>query len=214
MRRLLPRYPSGRDCSPITSLFSSWDDVDGDKRDEPHTGIDAGRIGDAILAPAPGTVIAVWRADWGWGPEGALMMRHDKADLGLTEGPEFYYSEFDHLRYDEIAGIAVGRRIARGDVLAHVYRPGGNPEYLPEVHWEVWSIDDDNATVWDLNEHGARSWRNDTGHLVDPLYMMSLNGTIHADGSVPIQAFEPKRDYSGFRGFTYILRCRPAAAER
>ena len=42
--------------------------------------------------------------------------------------------------------------------------------------------------------------------------MMSLNEPIRADGSVPIQAFDPKRDYRGFRGFTYILPCPPTAA--
>ena len=97
-RRLTPDYPLDRDCSPLTSLFSSWDDVDGTKRDEPHSGVDGGRLGDAILAPAPGKIIAVWRANWGWGMEGALMIRHSKEDLGLTSGPDAYYSEFDHLR--------------------------------------------------------------------------------------------------------------------
>ncbi len=102
---MTPDYPLDRDCSPLTSLFSSWDDVDGTKRSEPHSGVDGGRLGDAILAPAPGVVIAVWRADWGWGLEGALMIRHSREDLGLTGGPDTYYSEFDHLRYDEIRNI-------------------------------------------------------------------------------------------------------------
>lgn len=206
-RKLVPRYPSGRDCPPITSLFSSWDDVDGTKRNQPHSGIDLGDFGDLIMAPAPGTVVAVWRADWGWGPEGALMLRHSKADLGLTDGPEFYYSEFDHLHYDEIASIPIGRHVARGERLAHVDRPGGDPEYLPEVHWEVWSITNDAATEWGVNEHGGRYWHNATGHLVDPLYMLSLNAPIQHDGSVAIQPFEPKHEYRGFRGFTYILLC-------
>ena len=213
-RKLVPRYPSGRDCPPITSLFSSWDDVDGTKRSRPHSGVDLGDFGDLIIAPAPGTIVAVWRADWGWGPEGALMLRHSKADLGLTDGPDFYYSEFDHLHYDEIGGIHIGRRVARGERLAHVDRPGGDSDYLPEVHWEVWSIADDTATKWDVNEHGGRYWHNATGHLVDPLHMLSLNAPVHADGSVPIQPFDRKRDYRGFRGFTYILLCPPTPAAR
>jgi len=209
-RKLIPRYPADRDCPPVTSFFGSFDDVDGRKRDERHSGIDLGRLGDPVLAPAPGVIVAVWRADWGWGPEGALMIRHSKADLGLEYGPEFYYSEFDHLRYNEIADIRAGRRVARGETLAHVFRPGGDPDNLPEVHWEVWSIADDAATVWTRNEHHRRAWTNDTGHLVDPLYMLSLNGTIRADGSVSIQAFDPARDYRKFRGFTYVLPCPPA----
>lgn len=213
-RKLIPRYPGDRDCSPITSPFSSWDDVDGGKRDDPHSGIDLGRLDETVMAPAPGTVIAVWRANWGWGEEGAMLLRHSKADLGLEYGPNFYYSEFDHLRYDEIANVAVGRRVARGEPLAHVFRPGGDPGYLPEVHWEVWSIADDAATVWSHNEHGGLAWHNDTGHLVDPLYMLSLNGTIAADGSVPIHAFDAAHDYRRFRGFTYILPCPPIAVRR
>lgn len=209
-RKLIPRYPADRDCSPITSLFASFDDVDGRKRDERHSGIDAGRLGDPILAPAPGAIVAAWRADWGWGPEGALMIRHTKADLGLDEGPDIYYSEFDHLRYDEIAGATAGRRVARGETLAHVFRPGGDPKNLPEVHWEVWSIEDDAATVWERNAHHRRSWSNETGRLVDPLSMLALQAAIRPDGSAPIAPFDRTRDYRGFRGFTYILPCPPA----
>ena len=127
-QRLTPEYPLDRDCSPLTSLYLSWDDVDGTKRSEPHSGVDGGRLGDAILAPAAGVVIAVWRADWGWGLEGALMIRHSREDLGLTGGPDFYYSEFDHLRYDEIRNIRVGKRVKRGERLATVNRPGGKSQ--------------------------------------------------------------------------------------
>ncbi len=211
-RLLTPAYPLDRACSPLTSLFSSWDDVDGTKRDQPHSGVDGGRLGDAILAPAPGEVIAVWRANWGWGPEGALMIRHSKKDLGLTRGRDFYYSEFDHLRYSEVRHIPVGKRVERGEMLAHVFRPGGDPQYLPEVHWEVWSIGDDDSTEWAENKYGGKYWTNETGHLVDPLYMMSLNAAVRSDNSVPIMPFDAKRDYRGFHGFTYILTCPPLKA--
>lgn len=212
-QRLTPDYPLDRDCSPLTSLFSSWDDIDGSKRDEPHTGVDGGRLGDPILAPAPGEVMAVWHANWGWGLEGALMLRHSKEDLGLTEGPDFYYSEFDHLRYDEIRHIREGKKVRRGEVLAHVFRPGGDPKYLPEVHWEVWSIDDDDATDWDENDDGTLYWTNATGHLLDPLHMVSLNAASRHDHSVLITPFDARRDYRGFRGFTYILPCPPLKAK-
>ena len=206
-QRLTPDYPLDRDCSPLTSLYLSWDDVDGTKRSEPHSGVDGGRLGDAVLAPAAGVVIAVWRADWGWGLEGALMIRHSRSDIGLTAGPDFYYSEFDHLRYDEIRNIRVGKRVKRGERLATVYRPGGDPKYLPEVHWEVWTIGDDDATEWEKKADGTKDWSNDTGQLVDPLHMLSLNAAARHDDSVEIPPFEAKRNYRGFRGFTYILPC-------
>ena len=208
-RGLEPFDPPGLVCSPVTSLFWSWIDVDGSRRDEPHSGVDAGRLNDPIFAPADGVVVAVWHADWGWGHEGALMIRHDRADLGLSEGPAYYYSEFDHLRYGDIADIPVGKPVRRGERLARVFRPGGNPQYLPEVHWEVWSIEDDSATTWDTNEYGERAWSNPTGRLIDPLYLMSLNAPPREDGRVEIVPFEAGRDYSGYRGFTYILPCGP-----
>jgi murein DD-endopeptidase MepM/ murein hydrolase activator NlpD len=209
---LIPRYPADRDCSPLTSLFSSWDDVDGSKRDEPHTGVDGGRFGDAVLAPAPGVVIAVWEADWGWGREGALLIRHSRADLGLGDGPEHYYSEFDHLRHDEIRAIAKGRRVERGERLASVFRPGGKARYEPEVHWEVWSVGDDAATRWRTNRHGRRYWTNRTGHLIDPLSLFSPDKPARADGSVEIAVFDPARGDREYRGFTYILPCPKSAA--
>jgi murein DD-endopeptidase MepM/ murein hydrolase activator NlpD len=209
-----PQYPTNMDCSPLTSLFSSWADVDGSKRSEPHSGVDGGRLGDPILAPAPGVVIAVWKANWGWGEEGALMIAHSRADLGLTEGPNLYYSEFDHLRYAEIRSIEVGQRIERGQQLATVFRPGGKNQYLPEVHWEVWSIDDDAATRWSINRYGGKYWRNRTGRLIDPLYLLSLNGPLRHDGVVDIPPFERGRDYREFRGFTYILPCVERKSEQ
>jgi murein DD-endopeptidase MepM/ murein hydrolase activator NlpD len=209
MKRLrrTPEYPPDKDCSPLTSLYSSWADVDGTKRSEPHSGVDGGGLGDPVLAPAAGVVIAVWQANWGWGREGALLIAHSRTDVGLQDGPERYYSEFDHLRYDEIRSIAVGRQIRRGEQLATVFRPGGKAEYLPEVHWEVWTIDDDTATRWTDNKFGGRYWTNKTGHLIDPLYMLSLNAPARTDGIVEIPVFEHGRDYRDFRGFTYILPC-------
>jgi len=203
-RGLLPKYPADKDCSPITSTFASWADVDGSRRDEAHSGIDAGRLGDPILAPAPGVVAAVWPANWGWGREGALIIKHERSDLGLQDGPPFYYSEFDHLRYRDIRNLSVGQRVARGERLARVFRPGGNPDYLPEVHWEVWSIDDDSATTWHKNEFGRNDWFNKTANLVDPLSLMSPAVPVSGDDGVELQAFEKGRDY---RGFTYILPC-------
>lgn len=204
---LRPRYPAGHACSPLTSLYASWKDVDGSTRDEVHSGVDGGRLGETILAPGPAVVRAVWIADWGWGPEGALLLRHSADDLGLDEGVEDYYSAFYHLKQEEVGRYKVGQRIERGQPLAHVGRPGGRPIYLPEVHWEVYEVGDDDATKWHENEHGREYWTNRTSKLVDPLYMMSREaGTL--DGSdVLIEPFRSGKDYRDYKGFTYILPC-------
>jgi murein DD-endopeptidase MepM/ murein hydrolase activator NlpD len=204
---LIPRYPADRICPPITSFYASWDDVDGTRRREPHSGVDAGGLGDIIIAPAPGTIIAAWKANWGWGDEGALLIRHSRAELGLASGPEFYFSEFDHMRFADVEKLHEGSRVDRGQSLGIVSRPGGNSRYLPEVHWEVWQVDDADANKWSLNELGTRVWKNKTAHLVDPLYMLSLNARPHQDGSVDINVFDPQGDYRGFKGFTYIFPC-------
>lgn len=206
---LFPRYPDGYRCSPLTSLYASWDDVDGTRRDERHSGVDGGRLGDAILAPADGVVLAAWQANWGWGQEGSVLIRHTKEDLGLGEGPAFYYSEFDHLRMEEVRRLTEGEKVSRGQRIATVFRPGGKAQYLPEVHWEVWQVDDDSSLRWSTNRYGGRYWTNKTAHLIDPLYLLSLNGTIGEDGSVDIPVYDPQIDYSQFRGFSYILPCTP-----
>ena len=203
---LIPRYPEGYECSPLTSLYASWKDVDGSGREERHSGIDGGRLGDEILAPAPGVIKAVWQANWGWGKEGAILIRHSRADLNLDEGPPFYYSAFYHLRYDDVRGLKAGRQIKRGQVLARVFRPGGKTIYLPEVHLEVYEVDDDDAMQWDENEHGARYWENEASRLIDPLYMLSRQH-IPLDNQVVLEPFVKGADYSAFRGFTYILPC-------
>jgi murein DD-endopeptidase MepM/ murein hydrolase activator NlpD len=202
---LLPKYPDG--CSPLTSLYASWTDVDGTDRDEAHSGVDGGRLGEPIFAPGPGEVRAVWVADWGWGKEGALLIRHSAKDLNLNEGVDYYYSAFDHINYEELKHFREGERIERGRVLAHVHRPGGKPFYLPEVHWEVWEVRDDEATQWHENSHGRPNWSNRTAKLVDPLYMLSREpGTLEGH-TVSIVPFRRGKDYSQYSGFTYILPC-------
>jgi murein DD-endopeptidase MepM/ murein hydrolase activator NlpD len=204
---LKPKYPEGYACSPLTSLYASWKDVDGSGRDEPHSGVDGGRFGDPILAPGPGVVRAVWQANWGWGPEGALLIRHSSKELNLDEGVPDYYSAFYHLNYDELGSLRAGQRIERGQVLAHVWRPGGKPQYLPEVHWEVYELGDDDDLKWHEGDNGFPYWTNNTARLVDPLYMMSREpGTLHGT-QVIIEPFRPQKDYGAYRGFTYILPC-------
>jgi murein DD-endopeptidase MepM/ murein hydrolase activator NlpD len=207
---LVPVYPEGYACSPLTSFYASWLDVDGTHRDEIHSGVDGGALGEWILAPAPGKVLAVWEADWQWGREGALLLVHTAKDLNLEgDGAPFYFTAYDHVKYSEISGLRVGQTIERGQPLARVYRPGGHARYLPEVHWEVWEARYESLR-WVTNSHGGREWRNESARLIDPLYMLGIHNPPTDGKSVPIAPFEADRDYSSFRGFTYIFRCRKA----
>jgi murein DD-endopeptidase MepM/ murein hydrolase activator NlpD len=205
---LKPRYPREFDCSPLTSLYASWIDVDGTRRNERHSGVDGGRLGDWIFAPGPGTVRAVWKADWGWGSEGALLIEHTSSGLNMTDDIPIFYSEFDHLSLAEIEHFKVGDRIVRGQKLAHVFRPGGNDEYLPEVHWEVWAIEKEEELSWSTNRAGGRYWISASARLIDPLYMLAQNSGPDSDGGVAVTPFVAGDDYRGFHGFTYILPCQ------
>jgi len=205
---LRPVYPADYDCSPLTSLYASWIDVDGTRRDEVHSGIDGGRIGEPVLAPAPGTVRAVWKADWQWGKEGALLVRHTREDLNLNSGAPFYYSAFYHLKYEDVKAFKVGQRIERGQKLANVFRPGGKSIYLPEVHLEVYEVSDDAALTWDTNKYGAPDWDNDSARLIDPLYLMALHAPPSDGVHVELKPFDASFNFEGFQGFSYILPCR------
>jgi hypothetical protein len=137
-----------------------------------------------------------------WGREGALLTREE---FGLKEGPAFYYSEFDYMTYRAASAFTVGQKIARAERLAHVRRPGGNEKYLEEVHWEVWEGDDDAALEWRRSDRGTKFWTNPTARLIDPLYMLSRQTPPDDQGQVMITPYLHGRDYSQFRGFTYIL---------
>lgn len=211
---LTPRYPTNMNCSPLTSLYASWDDVDGSRRDEAHSGVDGGRLGDAIMAPASGHVVALWRADWGWGEEQALLVNHSASEINLKGHQNLaYYSEFDHLNLHERISLSPGDKIARGQRLASVFRPGGNKDYLPEVHWEVWEAKTDADLTWKTNKFDHPYWEIQSARLVDPLYMLSLNGVVRPDLNVDIPAYRPNADYSHFVGFTYPLPCRPPSPD-
>jgi hypothetical protein len=185
---LLPSYPDG--CSPLTSLYASWTDVDGSQRDEAHSGVDGGRLGEPIFAPGPGEGARGMGGGLGLGPGRRPAGPAFAKELNLDEGVEYYYSAFDHISYDEIKHFQEGQRIERGQIIAHVSRPGGKPFYLPEVHWEVWEVADDEATKWHENSRGRPNWSNRTAKLVDPLYMLSREpGTLegHAVSIVPFR---------------------------
>jgi murein DD-endopeptidase MepM/ murein hydrolase activator NlpD len=205
---LTPVYPKGYACSPLTSLYASWIDVDGTRRKEQHSGVDGGHLGDPVLAPASGTVRRAWVADWGWGHEGALLVIHTREDLNLTTGPDLYYAAFYHLKYSDVSALKEGQRIARGQRLASVFRPGGKRIYLPEVHFEVYEVGDDTKFFWGRMKVGTPYFDNPSAHLIDPLYMLSLEVRPTEDREVLIQPFEGGRNYDSFKGFTYFLPCR------
>lgn len=203
---LVPVYPKGFACSELTSTYASWVDVDGRPRDAVHSGVDGGRLGEWIVAPGPGTVRAVWEANWRWGKEGALLLTHTAEELNLTGGVPLYFTVYDHLKWEEIQHLKPGQKIRRGQRLARVYRPAGRVQYLPEVHFEVWEADHDKLT-WITNMHGGAEWRNETARLIDPLYMFGRHSGQRDGRFVKIKPFEPKKRYGAFRGFTYIFEC-------
>lgn len=203
-----PQYPKNAWCSPLTSLYGSWTDLDGSRRKMAHTGVDGGRLGEWITAPANGRVKAVWRANWGVGREGALLIVHTREDLNLTGGAPYYYSEFDHLNYEEIKAFKVGQKIKRGQRLARVWRPGGKSRYLPEVHWEVWEVWRDRL-VWKKNRYKAPVWQNKRARLVDPVSMLHLNVRTDTNSTAGITPPYQCGNRRACRGFSYILPCKP-----
>lgn len=204
---LTPVYPEEYDCSPLTSLYASWLDIDGTKRDERHSGVDGGRLGEWILAPASGTVRAAWRSNWQWGWEGSLLISHTREEINLEGGAPIYYSAFDHLTFDEIKHFKTGQKISRGQRLARVARPGGNPDFGPEVHWEVWEVWADRLT-WKKNKYNAPVWHNKSASLIDPLYMLGLNRPNRKSLNAQITPYDDCKDYKDCVGYTYILPCK------
>lgn len=204
---LKPHYPPRYKCSPLTSLYASMIDVDGTRRKKWHSGIDAGRLGDPIFAPASGVIKAVWRANWGWGDEGALLIRHSRSDLGFTKGAPFYYTALSHLHYDDIKHLKKGAHIRRGQKLAKVSRPGGKKHYLPEVHLEVYEVNDhrEKSIKWRKNKLGRMYWVNRKSRIIDPLYMFSFQEPAANKRQVNLSIYTPGKPH---KGFTYFLPCK------
>jgi hypothetical protein len=202
---LVPLYPDGVSVPRLTSLYGSWTDVDGSMRDEAHSGVDGGELGDMILSPARATVVASWIADWGWGEEGALLLLHARSDLNLSHGVPYYYSAFYHLNADDVSDFREGDIVERGQVFARVWRPGGDRRYLPEVHWEVYEVEDPDAIYWVVNDQGYPAWDNETSELIDPLFLMRPARSAESQMEVPIVPFEAGRKAGTYRGFSYIL---------
>ena len=145
----------------------------------------------------PERFLAAWEANWKWGPEGALLISHSSKDLNLASGPAYYYSEFDHLNFDEVKRLKPGDRVERGQRLARVHRPGGHSFYLPEVHWEVWEAEDEDIK-WKTNTYDALAWSNRSAVLIDPLYMLALHAPPNDKRTVKLTPFIRGENYSSF----------------
>ncbi len=108
-----------------------------------------------------------------------------------------------------MSGLRESDVIERGQVFARVWRPGGKRRYLPEVHWEVYEVDDPDVLYWITNEHGYPAWDNDTSELIDPLYLMRPARPTGSRLEVPIVPFDAGRTAVPYSGFTYILAPAP-----
>lgn len=205
-----PRYPRDSICPTLTSLHGSSANVDGSKRENPHVGVTGGRMGDAVIAPADGHVIAIWETNFGWGIEWNVLIQHAAADLNLSDEKSIFYSEFSHFYKKDLQHLRVDQAITRGQPIGRVHFPGGNPKYHAEVHWEVYEVPDiaSSKIIWIKNESGFDIWQNNKARPVDPLYMLSLHQGISSAGEVRIVPFTTGNDYSEFKGFSYIFECK------
>jgi hypothetical protein len=52
-------------------------------------------------------------------------------------------------------------------------------------------------------------WWNNSAKLIDPLYMLARNSPPDDLRRVLLTPFVEGHDYTWFKGFTYILPCRP-----
>jgi len=202
------RYPVDLSCGLVTSLFGSWDDLDGSRRDAPHEGIDLGRLGDRVIAPASGTITAIWQVKHDWGNDWNVLITHLAADLNMADPARAYYTEFDHLRQDDIAHLQIGVRVERGAMIGVVRHPGNNPKFRAEVHMENYVVPYRAREALSWRQQGQfRYWWNDAAELVDPLSLLAMDQTLLGTNWVTMPIFQPGADYSGVRGLTYPLSC-------
>ena len=73
---------------------------------------------------------------------------------------------------------------------------------------EVFEIpaDKQDELSWHI-DLGVRYWLNTYAKLIDPLMMLAHHQEQLIGEKAEIVPFEPERDHSGFRGFTYPLSC-------
>lgn len=201
-------YSRDMNCGQITSGFGSVIDLDGTRRDQPHTGIDFGNLGDRVIAPADGTVRAIWRVTHDWGTDWNLLLTHTTSQLNFPARQVVYYTEFDHLQIADLSHLKVGNRVTRGSRIGTVRHPGNNPRFRAETHMEVYKIPlgKQNATHWRTN-NGRKYWFNPYAILLDPEYMLTRHEHAHPPGKTKIVLFDKRAEMDKFAGFTYPIQC-------
>lgn len=197
---LLPRYPRDSVCPALAALHGS---VVGTEQTERQRGVAGGRVGDAVIAPADGTIVAVWETGGGRGKEWALLMSHAPADVNMSDDRVSHLSQFDRLEGRDLQNLQVGARIERGQEVARVRHSAG-------VRWQVYEIIDAAETDlrWTRNRHGTDAWTHASARPIDPLYMLSRNQRKETAGPVDLVPFTKGNDFSDFAGFTYIFECK------
>lgn len=207
---LIPRYPKDSVCPALTSLFGESIDPNGNTLSELQSGIEGGRSGDVIIAPADGVVAGMWQTNLGWGLEWSILIRHTADDLNLSDKSTIYYSEFSHFRKIDIDHLELNMPLKRGQNIGKVASRGGNPNLPPKVHWAVYEVSDtkNSTDKWTKNEFGSDVWQNDKARLINPLFMMSLHHGENNPTDVRIVPFKKDYDYSQFKGFSYFFECK------
>jgi len=206
--KTVPVYPAGMKCGKISSYFGDTLDLDGTRRDVAHEGIDLGNLGDRVIAPANGTVLAIWAVHHTWGTDWNLLIHHTQDDLNMQKSGSFYVSEFDHLQKRNMPGLKPGDKIKAGQVLGRVGHPGKNPRFAPEVHLEVYRLPNGtwNKTTWH-NADGIRYWWNDAADLIDPMWMLTRQNANRKSSTSNIQLFNGSPNAPKNVGFVYPLLC-------
>lgn len=201
-------YPEGMKCGEISSGFGDVFDLDGARRDVRHEGIDLGNLGDPVIAPGDGTVLAIWAVHHKWGTDWNLLIRHSPEDLNLIEPGSIYVSELDHLQSRDMPMLKPGDRLSAGQIIGRVRHPGDNQRFAPEVHLELYRLPDSawGMTEWDETD-GRRFWWNEAAELIDPLWMLTRQNS--AEEGVPgrIHTYSSDPDTARIAGFVYPLLC-------
>ena len=112
-------------------LFATGDGPEEERRTI-HLGLDLfAAVGTPVHAPLPGVVHAFAdnRAPLDYGP--VIVLRHETGD-----GAEFF-TLYGHLSRESLAGLEVGRRVARGERFASIGAPHENVGWTPHLHLQV-----------------------------------------------------------------------------
>jgi 4-aminobutyrate aminotransferase-like enzyme/Ser/Thr protein kinase RdoA (MazF antagonist) len=103
-----------------------------DERRTVHLGIDLFvEPGAVVRAPLAGVVelLANNRAPQDYGP--LVVLRHESDDATV------FFSLYGHLSEDTLAGLAVGRAVARGEAIGRVGEPPANGDWPPHLHFQL-----------------------------------------------------------------------------